>query len=237
MLSEREIAKRLGAHVAQAGSLCFDALYVSVREALPASSLTSEALSAVVSSLCDAHEAALISSFAAVAGARAKERAESPGPEAADSSASAREERELDARLAALRARTRNADVAAAELAGQKEQLATALAAVHEIRAKITAHGVAQGGEDLAESADAAAAALRAEALTIDSVRALLEDTDAPLLARAASALRGADAAGKTVWAPRQLQLPDAGQFLDDDCAVELGDIERLLDAVRCRDR
>lgn len=190
VLSEHELARRIGGYVAQTSSFCFDALHVSVREAIPSSSLTSEALTASVSALSDSHFAALQAAFAAVAGVRTKESAVHSRPEAVDSSALAQEERELDFRLHALRSRSHHADVAAAELDARKKELARAMSAAREISAKVQAHGSDEGGQGLLESADAAVSELRAEAATMDSVRALLEESNVPLLERAASAIR-----------------------------------------------
>lgn len=217
ILSEHELARRIGAYVAQTSSFCFDALHVSVREAIPSSSLTSEALTTSVSSLCDSHLAALQSAFASVAGVRTKERVILSRPEAVDSSSLAREERELDIRLNALRVRQHNADVAAAELAGRTEQLARALSAVREIRATVLPEGSAEEGEELLESADAAVSELRAESMTLDSVRALLEESNAPLLERAASAVKNVSTCGaETARVPERDETNIESSRLDE---------------------
>jgi hypothetical protein len=192
---ERGIAKKIGAHVAHTTAISFDALQVSLRAAIPASSLSSDALAVAVASLYDSHTIAWQKGVAAVADARAIERANEgvPLPGAiADSNASAKDELAIDVELLSLCARLRNANVATEGLLERKHEMVRALAATRCIASRVPSGNSADGNVSAVADAKGIVGDMQDAAVNLEAVEMLLgtESDSCPLLLNVASAVK-----------------------------------------------
>lgn len=228
--SERDLAKQIGAHVSHTTSISFDALQVSARAAISASSLTSDALAVAVGSLYDSHTIAWQAAIAAVAGARAKESVPPPSIDAVDSAAIAKDEVAYDIQLSALRARLRNADVATAELASRQDDVGRAVAAAQRIQGSVCKQGSSEDSKELSTSASAAVSELRNVAMTLEAVQVLLDsesESSVPLLSSAASAVKRVPVSGTESIQPLPLPTSTFGRN-NDESLVDNARLETL---------
>lgn len=182
--SERDVALRVAHRFSINTAHVFDALHVSARSAVPASSLASDDMALSVERVHEAFMAAWEGALAGVIGVREKEGWSEMAP------AEDEREDEVDARLREARVRARDAEIGFRVAEGRKEEVGKAVGEM--------ARFVGVVGLESAEEAEGARIEVESVGEILGKMRAVLEmgREDDPILEKVAVAIEGAGEKG-----------------------------------------
>jgi hypothetical protein len=229
-----DIVLRHSAVAAANATRAFDALEISLRAALPTSTLTSDALSTVVASLHSLHASAASAAVPSLARAVSDacvfaDADRAPGHHDDDAKLVAEEE-ELDVKLQTARVRLRNVRAADKALA----EAGVAAMGVRDVMKELADR--MEAGQDLGVGEDGLRGELNGVSHALDAVRKLLEDRgmgadDVPLLGRVAKAMADAMADGPRTRPPTggEMSAPSELQATANMNATALEDLSKRL--------